>query len=261
MHNRQIPIRSWKQFVREVRSRGCHLLERLDEFPNSILVTGCQRSGTTMLSRIISLSDGMVDYWFGRDDELDAALILAGVVDHPPRGRYCFQTTYLNECYREYFRHRNGHKIIWLFRNPFAVVYSMLNNWNRFALHQLFLRCGVDLLSQKEKKRHRIFGKYGIRRLRKACYAYVGKTRQAFELQDTFSREEIFFVDYDDLVDRKQDVLSAIYDFVNLDYKSEYAEKIHRRSVGKSERLSRRQKEIVEEICLPVYEEAKNALL
>jgi ligand-binding sensor domain-containing protein len=43
------------------------------------------------------------NYWFGRDDELDAALILSGHVDHQQNGRYCFQTTYINECFREYF--------------------------------------------------------------------------------------------------------------------------------------------------------------
>jgi Holliday junction resolvasome RuvABC ATP-dependent DNA helicase subunit len=40
----------------------------------------------------------MVDFSSGEDDELDAALILAGFVEHTPRGRYCFQTTYLNIC-------------------------------------------------------------------------------------------------------------------------------------------------------------------
>jgi hypothetical protein len=51
----------------------------------------------------------MTQYYFGSDNELDAALILSGRVAHEPQGRYCFQTTYLNECYSEYFEHRDGH--------------------------------------------------------------------------------------------------------------------------------------------------------
>jgi len=68
-----LPIKSWNDFTRRVRPKGCVLLGRLDEFPRPILVTGCQRSGTTMLSRIITQSEGMTDYWFGKDDESDAA--------------------------------------------------------------------------------------------------------------------------------------------------------------------------------------------
>jgi hypothetical protein len=58
-------ITTWHQFEQTVRARGCNLLRRLGNFPRSILVAGCQRSGTTMLSRIITQSEGMTNYWFG----------------------------------------------------------------------------------------------------------------------------------------------------------------------------------------------------
>ena len=77
-------IKTWRRFAREVRPKGCRLLSRLERFPKSVLVTGCQRSGTTMLSRIITQSEGMTNYWFGKDDELDAALILSGEVEYDP---------------------------------------------------------------------------------------------------------------------------------------------------------------------------------
>jgi len=109
---RKAQIITWKKFAPEVRPGGCNLLARLDEFPNSILVSGCQRSGTTMLLRLITQSEGMVNYWFGRDDELDAALILSGFEPHTPHGRYSFQTTYLNECAHEYYDHVNGHNYL-----------------------------------------------------------------------------------------------------------------------------------------------------
>jgi hypothetical protein len=259
MPKSKIPIRSWNEFVRNVRSRGCNLLKRLNEFPNSILVTGCQRSGTTMLSRVITESDAMVNYWFGKDDELAAALILAGVVEHEPRGRYCFQTTYLNECYHEYYQYRNGHKIIWVLRNP--VVYSMLHNWNKEALHQLFLRCGSPLLNEKERRNFKILGKYGVSRFKKACYAYVGKTRQAFEFKDHLSPNELLFVEYDELVQNKHDLLPGVYDFISLTYRAEYADKIHERGVGKANNLSAEKKDLIKSICQPVYEKAISSLL
>ena len=121
-------IQSWKRFHKEVRLKGCHLLRMLGKFKNPVLVAGCQRSGTTILSRVITQSDGMVNYPSRPDDELDAALILSGVEEHESRGRYCFQTTYLNECYTEYFRDEYDYKLIWVLRNPFSVVYSMKYN-------------------------------------------------------------------------------------------------------------------------------------
>ena len=76
-------ITTWRQFTAQIRSKGHGLLKTLDDFPNAVLVTGCQRSGTTMMSRIITQSEGMVDYWTGPDDELDAALILSGSNHRP----------------------------------------------------------------------------------------------------------------------------------------------------------------------------------
>jgi hypothetical protein len=122
-----IQITDWGQFARRVRVDGCELLMNLDSFSDTILVAGCQRSGTTALSRLITESEGMTNFWFGQDDELDAALILAGRVQCENQGRHCFQTTYIDDNYHEYFDHKN-YKMIWVIRNPYSVVYSMLNN-------------------------------------------------------------------------------------------------------------------------------------
>ncbi len=214
-------INSWQKFSRNVRSNGYRLLKNLDNFPDPVLIAGCQRSGTTMLSRIITKSEGMVNYWFGHDDELDAAIILSGYVDHKPAGRYCFQTTYLNENYHEYFEH-NGYKIIWILRNPYSVVYSMLNNWKRFALNELFQGCASDLLDNKEKRRYELFGIWSISRLKRACFSYNAKTSQVFELKKRLGETTILVVDYDELVLNKEQVLSAMYTFTNMPYKPEY---------------------------------------
>ena len=250
-------ITTWKKFARQVRSGECNLLARLDEFPNCIFITGCQRSGTTMLSRTITQSEGMVNYWFGMDDELDAALILSGFESHTPRGRYCFQTTYLNECVHEYYEHVNGHKIIWVLRNPFSVVYSMLHNWENFALNELFEACGVNLLSEKEARFYKWFGVWGVSRLKRACLSYNGKLSQVFELTKRLKQDTIMIVEYDNLVSKKNDILPLIYRFVDLAYKSKYAEMIHSESLRKSNLLSKRKYALIERMCMPIYNEAK----
>jgi len=250
-------ITTWKKFSREVRSRGYELLTKLDNYPDSILVTGCQRSGTTMIAKLISQSDGMANYRFGRDDELDAALILSGFVPHNQRGRYCFQTTYLNECVHEYFDHVNGHKIIWVLRNPFSVVYSMLNNWKNFALNELFESCSIHLLNEKEKRFYYWVGVSGIRRLKRACLAYNGKVSQLFDLASVLKRETIMVVEYNSVVNKKDDILPLIYKFVDMPYKPKYAEMIHTRSLKKSNLISKKEYALIEKICLPIYYEAK----
>ena len=152
-------INAWRRFGKKVRSNKCDLLKCLKNYPDSVLVSGCQRSGTTMLARLFTASEGMVKYYFGVDDEHDAALLLAGIEEKPQEGRYCFQTTYLNECYREYLNNDLSFKLIWVVRNPFSVVYSLLYNWDSFALDELFEACGVEVLDTDAKQRYISSGK------------------------------------------------------------------------------------------------------
>lgn len=253
-------VKTWPAFARRVRSRGCSLLRELDRFPASVLVAGCQRSGTTMLSRVITQSDGMVNYWFGRDDELDAALILSGHVTHHSAGRYCFQTTYLNQCYREYFEHPGMFQLIWVLRNPYSVVYSLAYNWSRFARNELFHACGIDAMSGADLERLERHGAWIIGKLRRACYAYNGKVSQLFELIKRLDDKTLLVVDYDDLVNAKEHLLPAIYDFISLPYESRYAEAIHAKSLKRAQAFNVRQHVLVESICSPVYEQARRLL-
>lgn len=248
---------SWKRFHNEVRSQGYHLLRMLGKFENSILVAGCQRSGTTILARVITQSEGMINYPVRSDDELDAALILSGVEEHEPKGRYCFQTTYLNECYPEYFNDKYDYKLIWVLRNPFSVVYSMKYNWSRFSFNELFDACGATLLNDIEKQRYERHGRKAFSRTARACLSYNGKELQALELMKSLGKNRILVVEYDDLVRNKSTILPYIYSFIQLPYKAHYADKIHNESVKKLDRLSRPERNIIEELSVPVYEKVK----
>lgn len=245
-------IKTWQQFAKRVRNTQDKLFSRLDEFPDSILIAGCQRSGTTMLARIITQSEGMVNYWFGPDDELDAALILSGNVGHKPRGRYCFQTTYLNERYPEYFEHENF-RMVWVLRNPHSVVYSMLHNWRHFALNELFTSCATQLLDDRYRRRFEIFGYLGVPRLLRACYAYNAKTSQIEQLRAHLDNDRLQVVDYDELVKNKASVLPRIYEFLDLPYKGAYEQAIKSSSLTKSGKAGSREQERVERLCMPIY--------
>lgn len=249
-------IKSWKDFSRKVRLKNYKLLQHIDDYENAILVTGCQRSGTTMLARTIANSRGIVNYHLTKDDELDAALILAGIAKHRESGRYCFQTTYLNENYHEYFEHPNGYKVIWVVRNPFSVIYSMLYNWKRFAFNELFHACGKKLLTGNDRKRFDRFGTMGVNRVVRACLAYNGKTMQLFDLMDNGKENSILVVNYDEIVLNKSSSLKTIYDFINLPFDDSYSDSINSRSINKHKKFSEKNKTIINEISMPLYERA-----
>jgi hypothetical protein len=246
------PITTWPGFARLVRNKPGKLLARLDDYPDAILIAGCQRSGTTMIARIITKSAGMVNYWFGPDDELDAGLILSGYVEHRPVGRYCFQTTYLNECFPEYLEH-NNYRMIWVIRNPHSVVYSMLHNWRNFALNELFNSCAAHLIEDRYKWRYEKLGHWGVPRLLRACYAYNAKSSQILYLRNHLDQGRLQVVDYDDLVKDRSRLLPQIYEFIGLPYRLEYEQAIKASSLGKSKRAGRVEREAVERICMPVY--------
>lgn len=251
-----VNIENWQEF-RKITSNDCTLLKELDKFPNAILIAGCQRSGTTMLSRIITESDEMVNYWFGRDDELAAALILSGLVEHQSQGRYCFQTTYLDECYREYLNHDGSFKIIWVLRNPYSVVYSLMYNWRQGALENTFRSCGAQLLTRFQKGKYKFFGATAVSRVVQASLLYSCKVSQLLELNSRLGPEKIVAVDYEDLVMNSEKVLQQIYKFTDLRYRQAYTKKIHRNSLQKSNRLTEKEISTIRSLSEPIYLEAR----
>lgn len=248
------PIRSWAAFHAIVKQPGRPLLARLDDYADPILVAGCQRSGTTALARLLKRADGMVDHAFGHDDELDGALLLAGHVTREPAGRHCFQTTYLNDRYREYFEHDN-YRLIWMLREPRSVVYSMLYNWKRGALNRLFEACGAEALTQSDERPSVAAVWLGPSRLEKTCASYVGKTAQTTELVERLGGR-IAVVDYDELVAFKRELLPELARFAGVAYDARLADALNDRSVAKRKALSPRYAEYVDRFCSAAYRHA-----
>ena len=253
----KVKIKTWPRFSKLVRKKGGPLLKALDQFPDSVLIAGCQRSGTTLIARIITKSEGMVNYWSGGDDELDAALILSATEFSKTKGRYCFQTTYLNENYPEYFDHIGEYKLIWVLRNPYSVVYSMKYNWRTWALNELFQACGCQFLDGKPLKTYRRFGAIGVPKILKACFSYKGKTSQLAEIYNRIGNNHMIVIDYDDLILNKEKILKMVYAFIGLTFKKNYADLIHSQSIHKSNKLSPKEREMVLAHAFPTYEKYK----
>lgn len=250
-------ISSWEQFTHVVKRPDQKLLARLDDFSQPILVAGCQRSGTTALTRLLAKADGIVDFRFGTDDELDAALILSGHVSAPIGGRAVFQTTYLNDRFQEYFEH-DDYRLVWVIREPLSVVRSMLYHWRRAALNRLYDACGASCSHHWNGKlataRRPLLGPS---KLQKACAAYVGKVCQTFDLAARLMPKRMIVVDYDELVLHKNILLPEILGFLDLPYDPELADHLHARSVNKGAELPPAKAAYVKEICLPIYERAR----
>jgi hypothetical protein len=248
------PVTSWAEFHRVVKRPGSELLARLDEFGDSILVSGCQRSGTTALTQALCKSEGAAHYEFGHDSELDGALLLAGWVARFTTGRHCFQTTYLNDRFAEYLFH-DSFRLIWVLREPRSVVYSMLHNWKPAALNRLYAACGNTRLDAVYHEASLLDRWVGPSRLDKACASYVAKTEQAFLLQREL-KDRMLVVDYDELVVRPEVTLRQICEFAEVPFDGALAERMHGRSSRRGDRLASWQAIRVDDACAPVYRAA-----
>jgi hypothetical protein len=241
-------ISSWQRFGREVRESGQPLLAALPQFEQPILVAGCQRSGTTAVSRLFTSGDGLKNFWSRDDEELDAAMILSGEEQVPSGGRYCFQTTYLNERYPEYFEHNGKFKLVWVVRNPYSVIFSMVYNWEDFALHELFDACSeVGRESYKPEP--------GIsENLWLACEAYNGKMKQIYALSEQLDGETLYVLSYEAMVADTEDQLRKLYAFAELDFDQAYCDKIRGDSMDKAKQLSAQEQAYIQSRCEPLYQ-------
>lgn len=249
------PVHSWKDFHDVVKTPGRKLLAELDNFADALLVAGCQRSGTATLARLFRSSRGIVDHTFAHGAELDGALLLAGHATRALGGRHCFQTTYLNDRYVEYFAH-DDFRLIWILREPRSVIYSMLHHWRRAALTRLYDACGAHSVPPPAAMGtfRRLW--LGPSRLFQACASYIGKTAQTAALRKGLG-DRLAIVDYDDLVARKEIVLPQLCAFAGVRFTPELAASFAADTAPRGARLRQREAAHVEELCTDIYERAR----
>jgi hypothetical protein len=251
-------VPNWRAFGRRIRSRKKGLLGNLDRYDNAILVGGCQRSGTTAIARLIGSGPGINEGNVALD-ELKSAKVLAGLEHLSPHERYCFQTTYLNERYVEYFEHTD-YRLVWVIRNPHSVVYSLVHNWRRFALDELFKGCGAQLLQGKEQRRLETFGAWSFTALKKACLSYNAKGDQFLELRRRLPKGRMLAVSYDRLVADKEGAIALLGDFLGVPRLLERAHQIHDQSLSKANQLSIKESKFIDAACSDAYRRLLDAV-
>jgi hypothetical protein len=249
------PVHSWTEFHDVVKQPDQPLLARLDDYDDSVLVAGCQRSGTTALARLLKRAKGIADHGFGADDELDGALLLAGYVARLTDGRHCFQTTYLNDRYTEYFEHASF-RLIWMLREPRSAVHSMLRNWKRSSATRAVDDCATSTLAAVSAPRTLLGSWGGPSRLDKACASYVARTEQTFALRERLG-QRMAVVDYDDLVVHRDALLPQLCEFAEIPYDPELTRHSHGKSARKGDRLAAWEARHVDDLCDEVYRKAR----
>jgi hypothetical protein len=206
-----------------------------------------------MLTRLIASASEFSRLRLTADDELDAALALAGFIDLPNDRRFCFQTTYLNESFSDYSGLGPDQRLIWVLRNPYSVVYSMLYNWKRFALNELYEGCGVPIAGTSGLRRAKLMWPFGPSRVEKACLAYRGKVAQILSIRHLLRPEQLLTVDYDLVSAAPSESLPRIFKFAGASYDSVYAKEVRGGMASRADALSRGARRLVERLALPTY--------
>jgi hypothetical protein len=241
VHRRGNPgITSWQDFYAALADQP--LLANLDDYRDALLIAGCDWSAVTAITHLFKRLPGFADSSWGHDDELDGALLLAGLRPRAASGRPCFQTTYLGERYGEYFAHEHF-KLVWIVREPRAAVRSLLSRRER----ALAPRTAFGLAEKSEGQ--------GASRLEKACASYVATIRQTLELKERLG-ERVAIVDYDELAADRNRLLPALCRFASVGCNASLLRHLHGKSVRKGV-LASFEAAIVDQLALPAYRRAR----
>ena len=212
------PVTSWQDFY--AATVGQPLLARLDQYPDALLIDGCDWSATTAVTRLFKRLPCFADSSWSHDDELDGALLLAGLCVPSSDERHCFQTSYLRDDYGEYFAHDN-YRLVWIVREPRAAVFSLLGAWDK-AVPRRAAQGSIE----------RSTGGQGSSRLEKACSAYLASIGRTLEIKERL-RDRVVIIDYDELARERNHLLPALCEFASVPCQSHLLRHLHGKSVRK----------------------------
>ena len=88
-----------------------------------------------------------------------------------------------------------------------------------------------------------------------ALYSYNAKLAQLDRFMEY--NLDLLVVDYDDLIQNKEQILPFIYEFIGSKYKEEYGNLIHPKSLNKGNSLSNRQTMLIKKNCDSKYQAAQ----
>ena len=218
------------------------LLARLDDYPDALLIAGCDWSAMTAITRLFKRLPCFADSSSGHDDELDGALLLSGLRGPQAAGRHCFQTTYVGERFASISRT--------------SISGSCGSSASRAPP---FARCSA---TEGRLYRGAPPGDWpasrgqGASRLEKACAAYLASIRQTLELKERLG-ERVAVVDYDELAAEPPGCCLR-YAGSRRSVDNQLLRHLHGKSVRKGV-LASWEATIVDQLALPAYRRARLA--
>jgi len=233
-------VTSWQDFY--AATVGQPLLARLDEYPDALLIDGCDWSATTAVTRLFKRLPCFADSSWSHDDELDGALLLAGLRTGATDDRHCFQTSYLREDFREYFAHER-YRLIWIVREPRAAVCSLLGAWEK-ALPRRAASGSIDKSAVTS-------------RLEKACSTYLASIGRTLEIKERLG-DRVVIIDYDELARERIRLLPALCEFASVACDSHLLRHLHGKSVRKGV-LASWEATVTDQLTLAAYRRARHA--
>ena len=203
-------------------------------------------SAVTAITYLFKRLPEFADSAWNHNDELDDALLLAGLrADHTSE-RQCFQTTYVGERYREYLAHENF-KLVWIVREPRAAVRALLADRERDRAR---MPRTPDAVADQA-------GQGGASRLENACARYIMNVRQGIELKERLG-ERVAVLDYDELSANRDRLLPALCRFAAVDYDAGLLRFLHGRNARRGA-LASFEAAIVDRRAMQVYRRARCA--
>jgi hypothetical protein len=234
---------SWHDFYQVIADRP--LLAKLDDYPDALLIAGCDWSATTAVTRLFKRLPCFVDSSWSHDDELDGALLLAGLRARSTVGRHCFQTSYVGDRYHEYLAH-DSYRLVWVVREPRSAVRSLLCSRDKSLPRRAALGLAAKCAAGQ-----------GASRLEKACATYLASIRQTVELKERLG-DRIAVVDYDELCAARARLLPALCRFASVPCDRHLLRHLHGKSVRKGA-LASWEATVIDELAGLAYRRARRA--
>ncbi|RJG49456.1 sulfotransferase family protein [Motilimonas pumila] len=209
----------------------------------TILIAGCQRSGTNMLMEMLDLSL-QTDVFHERDERAFANYqmrdisVIQALKENSQAPTFVIKTL----CELETIPHLQEQlapvKVIWIYRDYRDVVNSMLKSFRNQAKQIKRLSSGVDDswwgkgLSPKNLLLLQTVVTDNISDTDAAALQWYVRNSLLFEL-NLANQTDVLVVNYEQLVTQPQSVLAKVFAFCNLSYDQKFGSNIFANSIGK----------------------------
>lgn len=177
----------------------------------NLLVFGCQRSGTTWISKCIG------EYFpsaFSFTEEQTFHFLLNGYILPKIQAQYLvFQTTFINTEVESYYNAPINTKILLLLRNPYSVCHSLIYN---FQLLEIVYGYRKNTMIEADFVDNTI-----TTELKMSLEIYRHSIRNALEIISSFNSSRIQVIIYDDAILDLKTTLTKIANFMDTELPQE----------------------------------------